>query len=183
MKTIGRLFCIIALALVLCSCSRERRTQDIDYAFVGEWAALISKGETGESRQILLTVVQGRTDEDMSLISSGAVAFLELNVPIADGEVLASGVYNASSDGKGAYTLNYGLKKDGEFFDGSYIAVRLPGSSYANLYPVEGGQVSVAAGENGVYEIDAELDAGGFFWGFEYVGGLQASFGGSLFFD
>lgn len=183
MKTKCRLFGILALALALCSCSRESQMQSPDYAFVGEWATLIAKGETDESRQILLTVVQGRTDEDMSLISSGAVAFLVLNAPPAGDGALASGVYKASSEGKRAYTLNYGLKKDGEFFDGSYIAVRLPGSSYTKFYPVGGGQVSVSAGENGVYEIDAEVDAGGFFFDFEYVGSLQASFGGSLSFD
>lgn len=159
----------LALAIAFQSCSSSGLVVR-EYEYDPQSAEAYYYGENEyEAGRYGLVFIAGRTDEDANLVSHGATLVLMLTAPVADIDSLPSGTYSAGNL-SGTYTFDYGTLTDKDVVEGSYVSVRSRGET--RYYPVEGGTVEIRAGDDGLYEIRAEIFSSGCSFGFEYSGVL-----------
>ncbi len=126
-------------------------------------------------RGIGLMLVQGRTDDDLRLNSSGAAASLVLGARIYDDGILPEGVYGPDA-GDGGCLLMPGSRGESGYIEGSSVAERLPDRNLTKSYAVRKGTVTVervSSDADGGLHIRAELEADGRRFEFEYCGKVQ----------
>lgn len=160
MTKVLRWFLPIAILWIAAGCSKETFVPD-RFEFDAEWAAASYFGPDalGSVDQYQLDLAQGRTDEDLTLISSGAVVRLMLSAPVADVIAFPDGNYHGSAHGEAPYTFNYGEVQADKSIVGSYIGFCPDGSQQVQFYPIERGEVSVILDEDGTYRIRVEVTA------------------------
>ncbi|NLZ19190.1 MAG: hypothetical protein GXY24_02820 [Bacteroidales bacterium] len=158
MKKILRWFLPAAVsALTLVSCSKEEIGPPVFYQ--AEWAAAYYLGDGPASgvNAYRLDLVQGRTDEDLELISSGAVMRLWINSPVG-GITLPEGTFQGSVSRDEVNTFHC----DGTMSDGdvrcSYLALRSKTGARTQLYPLESGSLTIRC-DSGEYRIEACVQA------------------------
>ncbi|MCR4824564.1 MAG: hypothetical protein K5849_04315 [Bacteroidales bacterium] len=171
MKVILRWFLPVAILWIAAGCSKER-TLPTRLEFDAEWAAACYFGPDaqGSVDQYQLDLAQGRTDEDLTLISSGAVARLMLSAPVAEVIAFPNGHFFGSSHGEAPYTFDYGEVQEDKSIAGSYIGFCPKADQQVQLYPIEHGEVSVSIDDNGEYRIRVEVLAAQKTFVFEYRG-------------
>ena len=172
MKKILRWFIPVVALLALAACSKERDARD-RFEFDAEWAAAYYYGADalGGVNSFQLDLAQGRTDEDLDLISSGAVVRLLISAPLANSIALPDGLYQGSATPENAYTFYYGSVQADKSISGSYVGVRT--GKQTQFYPIEQGKVSVVAGDGGQYEVRVEVRTDRKSFSFSYLGAIQ----------
>ena len=152
MKKILRWFLPAAVAFsAFAACSKEE--VQLPDLFKAEYAAAYFLGGDVEGvNAYLLDLAQGRTDENLELISSGAVMRLWINSPVSGDISLPGGTYQGSVSRDRVYTFHC----DGQAADGdvrcSYLVLRFDSGAQAQNYPIQGGSMSIKA-EAGKYEL------------------------------
>jgi len=171
MKTFLRILTPLLLAVAALSCTKAGDHRDV-VRYEPDWAAVYEYPLDGtEHRGVGLMLVQGRTDEDLNLSSTGVVASLVLCVPIGGTEFLPSGTYDLAPEDDSPM-LMFGTRDESGGVVGSFVAERLPERSVIKFYALRQGRVTVAV-EGGEYHILAELEADGRFFEFDYRGEVQ----------
>ena len=154
--------CLLPVAVLLAAvaCSKEQTAPD-RYEFDAEWAEAYYYGADalGGVGSYQLDLAQGRTDEDLDLISSGAVVRLLISAPIERGIALPDGLYQGSATRKDAYTFNYGTLQEDKSVAGSYVGLRPRNGSKTQILPIDQGNVAVSVAEDGRYEVRVEVEA------------------------
>ncbi len=173
---LGRIFLIsLLLQAIALSCSKFGSSGDA-VRYEPTWVAAYACPLGIEGYQgIGLIMVQGRTDEDLRLNSSGAVASLILGTRSRDAGILPEGVY-VSGVGDGESLLISGVRGETERVAGSSVAERLPERDAVRFYAVGQGTVTVervTSDADGGFHIRAELYADGRRFEFEYCGNVQ----------
>lgn len=173
---IGRIFLIsVLLPAIALSCSKFGTSGDAS-RYEAAWAAAYACPLDVDGYQgVGLILVQGRTDDDLRLNSSGAVASLILGARRHDAGILPEGIYESAGEG-GEYLLISGFRGEAERISGSSVAERLPEQSAVKFYAVGRGTVTVervSSDADGELRIRAELEAGGRSFEFEYCGKVQ----------
>ena len=160
MEKILRWFLPVAILLSAMSCSKENDGR-ARYEFDAEWAEAYYYGTDVRSGVdcYQLDLAQGRTGEDLDLISSGAVVRLLISAPAAGGIDLPDGLYQGSAHREEAYTFNYGTLQDDKSVAGSFVGLRVNNGSGTQILPIDRGKVSVKVSGDGHYEVRAEVTA------------------------
>lgn len=170
--------CMIAVCKYLCSvvlsvmsivgCSSLETKQDAldNIELEASWAEAYHNGvlSTSDNEVFGLVLVSGRTDENLSLISTGALASIILNAPKTSESFtpsLSDGIYIAAGS-KQTYTFDLGEKsvKSNEI-EGSRIGVKRADTEEMKLYPIEGGQITITSDSDGTRKVIAELKVEG----------------------
>lgn len=175
MNAICRVFVILqAVATVFSSCSTKDFHGIWEYEYDTEWAAAYYYGEpmSSDISSYKLLLVAGRTDENASLVSCGAMLSLSLNAPTSGAALLPEGEYGSSADGL-TYTFEGGKQTDSDAIAGSFVGIRAAGAGSTKFHPVEDGWITVEIDEEGEYEIDAFVVAGEHGYSFEYSGRID----------
>ncbi len=174
MKMILRWVLSVAVLLAAVACSKEHAGRNL-YEFDAEWAEAYYFGNDGLGGVdcYQLDLAQGRTDEDLSLISSGAVVRLLISAPAAGDIALPDGLYQGSASRENAYTFSYGTLQEDKTVAGSYVGLRTPSGSKTQILPIDQGNVSVSAAGDGQYEVRAEVKAGAKTVSFVYRGTIR----------
>lgn len=172
-RFLGSILAVAAALLAVSGCSKESLSTRVE--FDAEWAAAYFLGTVGPGSvgNYQLALAQGRTDEDLTLISSGAVVCLQLSAPVADGINLPDGTYTGSAAGEAAFTFNYGEMQADNTVSGSYVGLRPDASKPVQYYPVGAGEASIAFGRDGGYEITVRVKAENRSFLFTYGGPIE----------
>ena len=159
-KNVMRWFLPVVILWITAGCSKERFVPD-RYEFDAEWAAASYFGPDalGYVNQYQLDLAQGRTGEDLELISSGAVVRLMLSAPVAEDIAFPNGFFHGSATGEAPYTFNCGEVLADKSIAGSYIGFCPDGGQQVQLLPIEYGEVSVILDDDGIYRIRVEVKA------------------------
>ena len=163
----------VAALLAVSACSKEMLVPRAEYD--AEWAAAYFLGtdEPGSVGYYRLSLAQGRTDEDLALVSSGAVLNLQLTAPVAEGLGLPDGTYRGSTERETAFTYNYGQVQPDNSVAGSYVGIRPGTSKPMQYYPVGEGEASIVFGRDGGYEISVRVKAESRTFVFTYGGPVE----------
>ena len=168
-----RILAVAAVLVAVSACSKEELAGRVE--FDAEWAAAYFLGTDGASAvgNYQLALVQGRTDEDFALISSGAVLCLRLSAPVADGIQLPDGTYRGFDGREAAFTFDRGEMQADNTVSGSYVGIRPVASNPMQYYPIGEGEASVAFGRNGSYVIEVRVKAEDRSFVFTYGGPVE----------
>ena len=163
----------LAALLAVSACSKEALVTRVEYD--AEWAAAYFLGTDGPASvdYYQLSLAQGRTDEDLALVSSGAVLNLQLTAPVADGLSLPDGTYKGSPGRETAFTYNYGEVQPDNTVSGSYVGIRPDVSKPMQYYPVGDGEASIVFGRDGGYEISVRVKSESRTFVFKYGGPVE----------
>ena len=174
MKLFLRLFLPVAVLLTALGCAKERLEPD-RFEFDAEWAEAYYFGtdEIGGVNCYQLDLAQGRTDADLDLISSGAVVRLLISAPVAEDIALPDGRYLGSATRDYAYTFNYGSLQEDKSIAGSYVGLRTKGGQQTQLFPIDGGTVTVSLAGEDRYEVVVEVRTSGRPFRFAYSGTIR----------
>ena len=175
MKMILRcLIAAFACISLFSSCSKEGPELRDDYQ--AEWAAAyyLGPGTAEGVNAFLLDLAQGRTDEDLELISSGAVMRLWVNSPVSGDISLPGGQYQGSVARDEVYTFHC----DGQLSDGdvrsSYLGLRNRTAAQTQYFPIESGSLTVRR-DGGAYRLTIRVQAGGREFTFAYEGEIPTT--------
>ncbi len=163
----------VAALLAVSACSKEMLVPRAEYD--AEWAAAYFLGTDGPGSvgYYRLSLAQGRTDEDLALVSSGAVLNLQLNAPAAEGLGLPDGTYRGSTGSETTFTYNYGEMQPDNSIAGSYVGIRPDVSKPMQYYPVGDGEASIVFGKDGGYEIHVRVRSESRTFVFKYGGPVE----------
>lgn len=151
MKTV--LSAVFAL-LALSSCIKMHFNVDVLYEYVAHYAYVDDVGISAGRMEYVLTMVSGRTDEDLSLISSGVCVKLHL---VCDGVGVFGDYYCRFPFSKGRWIEEGRYAGDGRIA-GSYISFRRIGDKRDTVLPVRDGEVEIEREPSGLWDISAELE-------------------------
>ena len=170
---LGRFLAVAAVLVAVASCSKEQLEVRVEYDV--EWAAAYYLGTDGlgELGNYQLAMAQGRTDEDLALISPGAVLFLQMAAPATRSITLPDGTYLGAAACETAFTFNYGELQADNTVSGSYVGIRPGGSKPMQYYPIGEGEASIASGRDGGYEISVRVRAENRVFVFTYGGPIE----------
>lgn len=176
MKNVLRWFLPVAIVLMAAGCSKEQTVPD-RYEFDAEWAAASYFGPDalGSVDQYQLDLAQGRTDEDLALISSGAVVRLMISAPVAEDIAFPDGHFLGSANGSAPYTFNCGEVQADKSIAGSYIGFCPRKGQPVQFCPIEHGEVSVSLDGDGIYRIRVEVRAAQRTFVFGYQGDVPTA--------
>ena len=164
---------ILLMLMLATSCSAfDFSETETGYEYDAEWASAYYLGTRAESgtSTYLLAMVQGRTDGDMELVSSGAAVFVVLNAPQSNDIALPSGKYDGiTSTDNEPFTFGIG-KINGETVSGSYIGVKLSAKAEMQRFPIESGNVTITSTGDDEYSIDVEVKSSSSSFEFSYSG-------------
>ena len=174
MKLFLRWFLPVAVLLTALGCSKERLESD-RFEFDAEWAEAYYYGTDGVSGVSCyqLDLAQGRTDADLDLISTGAVVRLLISAPLAEDIALPDGRYLGSDSREYAYTFNYGSMQADKSVAGSYVGLRTKGGQQTQLFPIDGGTVTVSLTGEDHYDVVVEVRTAGRPFRFAYSGTIR----------
>ncbi|MCR4860085.1 MAG: hypothetical protein K5910_05420 [Bacteroidales bacterium] len=174
MKKILRWFLAAAVLASAMACSKELAISG-RHEFDAEWAEAYYYGtdDLGGVGSFQLDLAQGRTNEDLDLISSGAVVRLLISAPLDNSISLPDGLYLGSETREIAYTFNYGSLQADKTIVGSYVGLRPGRGKQMQLYPIEEGMVSVNAAEDGEYQVSVQVKTASETFQFSYAGVLR----------
>lgn len=161
-KSLIFLFLSLAMVLTVPSCTTmDFSKSTLGYEYAADWAAafFIRQDSTNGMCNYTLTMIQGRTDSEDNLISSGAIISLNLSAPPSNGYELPTGTYDNMTGTKGEYT----------FDNNSYIAVRLSRASAVQIMKIDTGSVTVSMNGD-EYSVRAVVVAGNNTYTFTYSG-------------
>ena len=172
-RFLGQLVVVLAALLAVSACSKEELAMRVEYD--AEWAAAYFLGTDvqGELGNYQLAMAQGRTDEDLSLLSSGAVICLQMAAPTTKSIQLPDGKYLGSEGGESAFTFIYGDLQADNTVSGSYVGIRTGMSPTMQYYPIGEGEASIALGQNGDYVITVKVKAERRSFVFNYDGPIE----------
>ena len=164
MKMIFRWLIPAAVSLAaLLSCSKTG--PDVQEEFEAEWVAAYYLGpdESGTVQVYDLTLVQGRTDDELMLISPGAVAHLIIGAPAGEEGLLPDGTYTGS-DATDPYTLALGH---------SVVQLRTELGNEVVEYQVSDGLLRLSRKGDDSWSVDVDLDAQAKHFRFGYTGTVE----------
>ena len=153
---------VVALT-ALFSCSKTE--PEVQEEFEAEWVAAYYLGpdDSGTVQVYDLTLVQGRTDDELVLISPGAVAHLIISAPAGEEGLLPVGTY-FGSDETDPFTLALGH---------STVQLRTELGNEVLEYPVSDGRVRLSRKSDGSWGVDVDLDAEAKHFRFGYTGTVE----------
>ena len=164
MKKILRWF-IPALAALAALLSCSKAGPEVQVEFEAEWVAAYYLGpdESGTVQVFDLTLVQGRTDDELMLISPGAVAHLMVSAPAGEEIILPDGTYTGS-EASDPFTLALGS---------SVVQLRSEHGGDVQEYPVSDGRVRLSRKKDGRWGVNVDLDAEMTHFRFAYTGTVE----------
>lgn len=181
MIAVCKYLCGVVLSVVsIMGCSSLETNQDdlANMEFEASWAEAYHRGSLSNSDGEVfgLVLVSGRTDENMSLISTGVLASIILNAPKAtesQNPSITDGMYIAA-DSKQTYTFDIGEQSSGsDNIKGSQIGVKKADDESMKFYPVEGGRVTITTDSDGTRKVNAELEVEGKTVSITFDGGME----------
>ena len=172
-RFLDQLAVFAAVLLSVTACSKEGPAVRIEYD--AEWAAAYYLGTDGQGElgNYQLAMAQGRTDEDLALLSSGAVISLQMAAPATRSIRLPDGKYLGSDGGQSAFTFIHGETLAEGTVSGSYVGIRHGTSSPMQYYPIGEGEASIAFSQDGNYQITIHVKAEKHTFVFNYTGPIE----------
>ena len=166
MKTFRYCFSVLMLLALAVCCTRLDDPLPMSMEFKAGYAESCPTGMDSYR----LTLVQGRVDDNMELISSGAKLELLLTAPVTGDGSIPVGTYSGHSDASPAsFTFYCDPLAAADAETGSYVDVVPSGRKGRQRYPLEMGEVRISA-QPGAYEVKAVVAGGAHTFTFRYAG-------------